>query len=33
LTQGPVTGKLIDQLMAAEATDIPLAPYGLARFA
>jgi len=33
LTQGPVSGKLIDQLMAGETTDIPLAPYGLARFA
>lgn len=33
LTQGPVTGRLIDQMMAGEAPDIPLAPYGLARFA
>ena len=33
LTQGPVTGRLLDQLMAGEATEIPLAPYGLARFA
>lgn len=33
LTQGPVTGKLIDQAMAGETPDIPLAPYGLARFA
>ena len=32
LTQGPVTGRLLDQMMAGEATDIPLAPYGLARF-
>jgi D-amino-acid dehydrogenase len=32
LTQGPVTGRLLDQLMAGEATDIPLAPYGLPRF-
>jgi len=33
LTQGPVTGRLLDQMMAGEATDIPLTPYGLARFA
>jgi D-amino-acid dehydrogenase len=33
LTQGPVTGRLLDQMMAGEATDIPLMPYGLARFA
>ncbi|WP_299345011.1 FAD-dependent oxidoreductase [uncultured Pseudoxanthomonas sp.] len=32
LTQGPVTGKLLDQMMAGEATEIPLAPYALARF-
>ena len=32
LTQGPVTGRLLDQLMAGTATDIPLAPYALARF-
>ena len=32
LTQGPVTGRLLDQLMAGAATDIPLAPYALARF-
>ena len=33
LTQGPVTGRLLDQMMAGETTDIPLTPYGLARFA
>lgn len=32
LTQGPVTGRLVDQMMAGDATAIPLAPYGLARF-
>lgn len=32
LTQGPVTGRLLDQMMAGDATEIPLAPYGLARF-
>ncbi|WP_162247592.1 FAD-dependent oxidoreductase [Pseudoxanthomonas sp. Root65] len=32
LTQGPVTGRLIDQMMAGEPTEIPLAPYALARF-
>lgn len=32
LTQGPVTGRLIDQMMAGDSTEIPLAPYGLARF-
>lgn len=33
LTQGPVTGGLIDRMMAGEATGIPLAPYRLSRFA
>ena len=33
LTQGPVTGRLLDQMMAGQPTEIPLAPYGLARFA
>jgi len=32
LTQGPVTGKLLDRMMAGDATEIPLAPYALARF-
>ncbi|WP_334178445.1 FAD-dependent oxidoreductase [Pseudoxanthomonas sp.] len=32
LTQGPVTGKLIDQMMAGDRPEIPLAPYALARF-
>lgn len=32
LTQGPVSGRLIDQLMAGEPPDVPLAPYRLARF-
>lgn len=32
LTQGPISGKLIDQLMAGDATDIPLRPYRLGRF-
>jgi D-amino-acid dehydrogenase len=32
LTQGPVTGRLVDQMMAGEPTEIPLAPYALARF-
>jgi len=32
LTQGPVTGRLVDQMMAGDATAIPLAPYALARF-
>lgn len=33
MTQGPATGRLLDQLMAGDATDIPLAPYRLSRFA
>lgn len=33
LTQGPVTGRLVDRMMAGEPPEIPLAPYGLARFA
>jgi len=33
LTQGPISGRLIDQMMAGEATDIAMAPYRLGRFA
>ena len=33
VTQAAITGKLIDQMMAGEATDIDVAPYRMARFA
>lgn len=33
LTQGPISGRLIDRMMAGEATDIAMAPYRLDRFA
>ena len=32
MTQGPVSGRLLAQMLAGEQTDVPLQPYRLARF-